>query len=1409
MSHNSKELRKSEKNAKKIPAKTDPFGKDVSTYGYRDDSPFRNSPSLNIFTKNGVIDMSNTGIPIMANGRFLPPYSGMHQFEPGIVREQRIPTAQKGRTLKSKIPVIEDAGNYNEEGIWIPDWESMTAQAKKLGAKEVKTKNGSLINFDDKWEVTGVDDNPENDNPQTDTDTDYKMKRALELGYIPVGQYPSFKNEDGSYSNEVSRGMNVEGQEMLLPSFWDGQRHNDDETEARYRKTGEHLGKFNTVADSERAAKLREFMNNEVHPYSKKMGGWLDKYQTKGEVKGSSEFDRLSNINFSSLYKTKPSGSKVKPIINSVKPVTPVKGSDLRQIPQSGIVVDKRTNQAYYFGDKGETGNFPVLTGQNPKANSNPYTVNYLSKHPEARGTPSGYYIMNKLGTMHPSITKEYDERIRKIDGIPAFGVPKPDVKNLAAHWTYGFHDNPKEFKRREALYDCKNADPRWASYGCVNMEKSSFDALAKAVPTADTMMVIDSKNVADKLLLEKAKSRMSKTKKEEGGWLDKYDDNYQNGGETSIVNFLAHKGINYSKENRAKIAKTFGVTDYDYSAKKNLELLGKLKASEKDIAKAPVPVTKAQAKPQVDFFMPSMKKMSSETTQVKKPKIRTEKELNDPTKTKLMKQLMYNKPADMVRATEEQGVMSKAWDIATHPFTAATNLVKHGRIPDHFTQGEQNYMDIAGDVLNPFFYANALGKTADNLTDAKTYTDIPKAIGAGLINLVGDQAPDDWNEAGLSTLGKVGDAAAGLQGLQFAKNIPIAYRNNKYNNTLTLGKGADKKVFNNSIEWMKSYQDEIAAMGKARPLLKKEINFLNKEIKQRGILETQRRHPLNPLSKASKALIVPEDYNFGAVLKSLPKNAWETLKHGTPEANYTMGHGRTAGWNNYLGIPTKENPYRIHPESFTGGKNLTYTIPDAELEKLQGAFNEQIMPKQGIRELLINKEGVSKSKAFNEKAYDIIAKHYKKVGWNKEMISAELGPKSKFKYNPKTDPNTPGWSNAETPDMYRTGDWDRYAGSHGGVGWKAEKIPGSKDTRWTMEDTWDINPFSRKENLPKFIQNFNAGKLLGGKDYHTQLDYIVSPTGHKITPMIPKEYGGSTEFEEMDNIPMAQVGHVAGSWLPPQLRQKPDSGPPKMVDKRKLPQSGVVVDKRTNQAYYVGDKGETGTFPVLTGQNSEGNVNVKGIGYSEEHPEVRTTPTGYYRLPKQLSTPSADNMDHYKGKIRFMMPIPAFGVPAPQASDLAFHRTYNEPGDPKVFKNREKKYSCGPGQRWGSYGCINAQDSSYDALNKAIPNADTLMVIDSKYAADQALLKQMQERMKELGGSTEFEEMDDYRRGGSTNPLMLPRSKRSKTSKNIRSSINKIFLRNYTIFGPGGKNIYDHKSKFEEGGSNWLEKYK
>lgn len=69
----------------------------------------------------------------------------------------------------------------------------------------------------------------------------------------------------------------------------------------------------------------------------------------------------------------------------------------------------------------------------------------------------------------------------------------------------------------------------------------------------------------------------------------------------------------------------------------------------------------------------------------------------------------------------------------------------------------------------------------------------------------------------------------------------------------------------------------------------------------------------------------------------------------------------------------------------------------------------------------------------------------------------------------------------------------------------------------------------------------------------------------------------------------------------------------------------------------------------------------------------------------------------------------------------------------------------------------------------------------------------------KKLGGW-----LDEYKRGGLYTPPKIKRkAKKYGTSKNIQSSINKLFTRNYDVFGPGGKNIYNPKA-YKTGG--WLD---
>ena len=79
---------------------------------------------------------------------------------------------------------------------------------------------------------------------------------------------------------------------------------------------------------------------------------------------------------------------------------------------------------------------------------------------------------------------------------------------------------------------------------------------------------------------------------------------------------------------------------------------------------------------------------------------------------------------------------------------------------------------------------------------------------------------------------------------------------------------------------------------------------------------------------------------------------------------------------------------------------------------------------------------------------------------------------------------------------------------------------------------------------------------------------------------------------------------------------------------------------------------------------------------------------------------------------------------------------------------------------------------------------------------------------LNELETGGWLDELDqEYRKGGAKlyTPLALRVKAAEKgTSKNIQSSINKIFLRNYDIFGPSGRNVYNPNSKYQDGGKTW-----
>jgi hypothetical protein len=209
-------------------------------------------------------------------------------------------------------------------------------------------------------------------------------------------------------------------------------------------------------------------------------------------------------------------------------------------------------------------------------------------------------------------------------------------------------------------------------------------------------------------------------------------------------------------------------------------------------------------------------------------------------------------------------------------------------------------------------------------------------------------------------------------------------------------------------------------------------------------------------------------------------------------------------------------------------------------------------------------------------------------------------------------------------------------------------------------------------------------------------------------------------------------------------------------ADQRQVPQTGVIVDKRTGEAY-VKTPSSIYNYPVLTGRNPDLNANSYSVEYLEDHPELRNTPRGYYTL-EDLKYFKDTGMFHpgtkddkAGGFSRWLNPISAFGMPAPVAEYNAFHGTYL--GD---FANRNARYTQSPEKRWVSYGCVNARECDIKRTFNDIAVGDTSLILDSKFPEDAILLEQikreqmqrqplMTQRVRRKGGESSSNWLKNY----------------------------------------------------------------
>lgn len=100
----------------------------------------------------------------------------------------------------------------------------------------------------------------------------------ISKGNVDLYSQPEVKNPDGSTSTVDSRSYNIDGKEVLLPSVTPDGRHlkTDDEIINEYKKTGRHLGMFDTPENATTyASQLHEDYAAGKYRKNKNMNGLL------------------------------------------------------------------------------------------------------------------------------------------------------------------------------------------------------------------------------------------------------------------------------------------------------------------------------------------------------------------------------------------------------------------------------------------------------------------------------------------------------------------------------------------------------------------------------------------------------------------------------------------------------------------------------------------------------------------------------------------------------------------------------------------------------------------------------------------------------------------------------------------------------------------------------------------------------------------------------------------------------------------------------------------------------------------------------------------------------------------------------------------------------------------------------
>ena len=88
---------------------------------------------------------------------------------------------------------------------------------------------------------------------------DYDKTMAPKQGnyLLPDINRPSYVDSEGGRRSEYKMGVNINGEEVLVPTVVNGRQLSSDEAVQRYRETGLHIGKYKTPTEADYYSRLR------------------------------------------------------------------------------------------------------------------------------------------------------------------------------------------------------------------------------------------------------------------------------------------------------------------------------------------------------------------------------------------------------------------------------------------------------------------------------------------------------------------------------------------------------------------------------------------------------------------------------------------------------------------------------------------------------------------------------------------------------------------------------------------------------------------------------------------------------------------------------------------------------------------------------------------------------------------------------------------------------------------------------------------------------------------------------------------------------------------------------------------------------------------------------------------------